>query len=296
MMNGDTELEDHSNKTSGGYPVTECKRHHWPNEEGECPYCEIDRLQTIIAGDPDLSIAEWHSDRVELLKCIGKLEDENTQLKQGYTAIRNDMGRVAEAAKKAQQENKDIKERVRIRYAQIQGDVFQDVDELKRLRQQIDRLCDDNVKLNDEYDELNKRFTSAAAYAEELELGTEELNNQIEDLEKYKERAAEIFVEKDRRIMAIWEEHGYKITTEQINKAWGYWRPLDPTKREALIFQSIGITACEECGGSGKRKYPPMSIDVPNVCPPCAKRGSNGWQIDRATRHNSSDSVKEEDI
>ena len=104
---------------------------------------EIERLQAIIAGDSDLSISEWHSDRAELLKTIGGLEDENTQLKQGYTAIRNDMSRVSKAAKEVQQENEDI-------------------------NQQMDRLCDDNVKLNDEYDELQKMFTAAAAHAEEL--------------------------------------------------------------------------------------------------------------------------------
>lgn len=36
---------------------------------------EIERLRSIIAGDHDMSIAEWHSDRAELLKRIAELEE-----------------------------------------------------------------------------------------------------------------------------------------------------------------------------------------------------------------------------
>jgi len=29
-------------------PMSECKQHHWPNEEGPCPYCEIERLRETL--------------------------------------------------------------------------------------------------------------------------------------------------------------------------------------------------------------------------------------------------------
>ena len=28
--------------------MSECTQHHWPNEEGKCPYCEIERLRAVI--------------------------------------------------------------------------------------------------------------------------------------------------------------------------------------------------------------------------------------------------------
>jgi len=183
------------------------------------------------------------------------LRDENAQLKQGYTAIRNDMARLSAAAK-----------------------------EVEAMNRQIDRLCVDNAKLNDEYDELQKMFTAAAAHVEELELGTEELNNQIEDLEKYKERAGEIFVEKDKRIIAIWEEHGYKITDEQIDAAWGCAQPSDNLFSNFVNYavlnalKKLGITRCEGCGGErgvGPAR-PSVRGDgsfVQNKCPDCNGRG-----------------------
>ena len=166
-------------------------------------------------------IAKGYEERIE------ELESENVQLKQGYTAVRNDMSRVSKAAKEVEQENRDIS-------------------------QQMDRLCDDNVKLSDEYDDLQKMFTAAAAHAEELELGAEELNNQIEDLEKYKERAAEIFVEKDKRIIAIWEDHGYKIPTDQIRKAWAYARSLPAGSEGRIsICYALRLLPIVRCGGGG---------------------------------------------
>ena len=77
--------------------------------------------------------------------------------------------------------------------------------------------------------------------------------------------------------------HGvYEITTEQIDAAWRYWKPYDPTKREALIFQTLGIVACEECGGSGERDrsmYQPNgdpTDPTPDECPYCC---GHGWKV-----------------
>ena len=62
-----------------------------------------------------------------------------------------------------------------------------------------------------------------------------------------------------------------------VDDAWRYWKPYDPTKREALIFQTLGIVACEECGGSGALQQfmvePPVNQ---GACPSC---NGHGWKV-----------------
>lgn len=233
-------------------------------------------------------ICELEEEIKRLRERVEELEDENTQLKQGYTAIRNDMSRLSKAVEKkisglmaeiaGRDEAIEAMER-RIKAEESQhggckraltkalGELSDNNELFETMDKQMNRLCDDNVRLDDEYDELEKRFTSAASYAEELELGTEELNNQIEEL--------------NNRIISIWEEHGYKITNDQIKAAvavldglkqlppWDGLQVAISSLEKALA--ELGIKRCEGCGGKGH---------FGNNSVPCPTCNGNGFVVE----------------
>jgi len=106
----------------------------------------------------------------------------------------------------------------------------------------------------------------------------ERADKRIEELEKQQDIHCGVIQD------LVCEDSHVRITTAQIDAAWGLLRNLEsiPSTHSDTahdILECIGIIACEECGGSGEKdEYPDPNDDLPapGPCPSC---NGHRWRL-----------------
>lgn len=126
---------------------------------------------------------------------------------------------------------------------QLRRERHQHADEIERLR----------GELADEREKSDRRLTRAMR-----------AEDRIEELEK--------------RIIAIWEEHGYKITTDQIRAAWKEANATSHLKYQNVTLlrfleRHFNIIRCKECRGAGDVGLNDCAVG----CPDC---DGEGWKME----------------
>ena len=150
--------------------------------------------------------------------------------------------------------------------------------EISMLRERNQEASIIETYLRAELAEKANRIEELKAWGEDWRTQALKNRDRIEELEKQQDIHCGVIQD------LVCEDSHVRITTAQIDAAWGLLRNLEsiPSTHSDTahdILECIGIIACEECGGSGEKdEYPDPNDDLPapGPCPSC---NGHGWRL-----------------